>query len=241
MTAAALLLFGAALTTWPRRSAAHRVALLMPSPRRIVLPRLGKRTCHVLLALTSGLSVFFLLGGLAGTFWGTVVATGAWWLLRRSERRRPPGEDIAERLRVAGTLDLFAACLKAGLPVPIALEAVADIAPEDAGRALRSASGLLALGATPDEAWAPVRSRPELSDLATAAIRTSRAGTALAAASADLAARLRADLDAEAEERAEHASVVLALPVGLCFLPAFFCLGVLPVVIGLAGRLGSVL
>jgi pilus assembly protein TadC len=40
------------------------------------------------------------------------------------------------------------------------------------------------------------------------------------------------------EERAERAGVALALPVGLLFLPAFFCLGVLPVVLGLAARLG---
>lgn len=87
------------------------------------------------------------------------------------------------------------------------------------------------------EAWAPVRDRPGLTELAVAAVRTARAGTALATHAKDLARRLRESLSAEAEERAERAGVLLAAPIGLCFLPAFLCLGVLPVVLGLAGRL----
>jgi hypothetical protein len=31
--------------------------------------------------------------------------------------------------------------------------------------------------------------------------------------------------------------VLITGPLGLCFLPAFFCLGVLPVVVGLAEQL----
>jgi hypothetical protein len=33
--------------------------------------------------------------------------------------------------------------------------------------------------------------------------------------------------------------VLITLPLGLCFLPAFVCLGVAPVVAGLASRLTS--
>ena len=40
----------------------------------------------------------------------------------------------------------------------------------------------------------------------------------------------------------ERAAVLVAGPLGLCFLPAFVCLGVLPVVVGLAdGMLPGVL
>ncbi len=34
---------------------------------------------------------------------------------------------------------------------------------------------------------------------------------------------------------AERAGVLIAGPLGLCFLPAFVCLGIVPVVAGLAG------
>jgi hypothetical protein len=36
---------------------------------------------------------------------------------------------------------------------------------------------------------------------------------------------------------AERAAVLIAGPLGLCFLPAFVCLGIVPVVAGLAGHL----
>jgi pilus assembly protein TadC len=35
---------------------------------------------------------------------------------------------------------------------------------------------------------------------------------------------------------AERAGVLIAGPLGLCFLPAFVCLGIVPVVAGLAGE-----
>jgi hypothetical protein len=34
---------------------------------------------------------------------------------------------------------------------------------------------------------------------------------------------------------AQRASVLIAGPLGLCYLPAFLCLGIVPVVAGLAG------
>ncbi|WP_406639352.1 type II secretion system F family protein [Amycolatopsis sp. WGS_07] len=136
---------------------------------------------------------------------------------------------------------MLAACLRAGMPVPTALDAVAPGAPPDTGNALRATANLLALGADPAPSWAPVRARPGFAELAVAATRTARSGAALASTADDLARRVRDGLGVEAEERAERAGVALALPVGLCFLPAFFALGVLPVVLGLAGRIGGLL
>ncbi len=50
-----------------------------------------------------------------------------------------------------------------------------------------------------------------------------------------LAAEARAEWSREATARARKAAVLISAPVGLCFLPAFIAVGVLPVVIGLAG------
>ena len=232
--AAGLALIAGAVLAWPGATERRFAGLLGRTEVRRKR-RLPPSLRPALIALAAGLPLLFLVG----VWWGVGAAVGVWWLLRRSQRPRAPG--IADRLRLASTLDLLAACLRAGLPVPTALAAVADIAPAGAADALRSASGLLALGAGPEEAWAAVRARPELGELAVAAIRTARAGTVFAAAATELAGRLRDDLAVEAEERAERAGVVLALPVGLCFLPAFLCLGVLPVVLGLAAGLGPLL
>lgn len=158
------------------------------------------------------------------------------WLRERASRDK----GVSELLSSAAALDLLAACLAAGLPVPVALEAVGPAASPATAAALRSVASHLAVGVGAADAWAPVRDRPGLAELAVAAVRTARAGTALATHAKDLARRLRESLSAEAEERAERAGVLLAAPIGLCFLPAFLCLGVLPVVLGLAGRLGGI-
>jgi pilus assembly protein TadC len=55
-----------------------------------------------------------------------------------------------------------------------------------------------------------------------------------------LADRSRHSAADSATAAAERASVLIAAPLGLCYLPAFVCLGIVPVVAGLAGDvLGS--
>ena len=230
-TGAAMMLAAVALVLWPP---AVRPRHLAPTPAvRLRLPR--PAVMHVATAVVAGASAMFVAGVPAGV----IVGFGGWWALRRSRRRKDPDADISERLRSAATLDLLAACLRTGLPVPTALDAVGRGAPPETAKALHSTASLLALGADPAQAWAPTRARPGLDELAVAATRTARAGTTLATTADELARRLRDGLGVEAEERAERAGVALALPVGLCFLPAFFCLGVLPVVRGRAERSGS--
>jgi hypothetical protein len=60
---------------------------------------------------------------------------------------------------------------------------------------------------------------------------------ALAEAIAALALQCRQDAAHRAAAAGERAAVLIAGPLGLCFLPAFVCLGVVPVVAGLAGDL----
>jgi len=67
--------------------------------------------------------------------------------------------------------------------------------------------------------------------------RSSVSGVALAEAVAALASQCRQDAAHTAAAAAERAAVLIAGPLGLCFLPAFVCLGIAPVVAGLAGDL----
>jgi pilus assembly protein TadC len=156
---------------------------------------------------------------------------------RKAARKAGRENPATAALRLAACLDLLASCLRAGLPVQAAVRAVAGGAPPRVATALRSTADLLAFGAEPADAWAPVRACAEIGELARAATRTARSGTALAAVAADLSARLRATLDDQAEAKAQRAGVLITAPLGLCFLPAFFCLGVVPVVLGFAGHL----
>ncbi len=65
--------------------------------------------------------------------------------------------------------------------------------------------------------------------------RSAASGAALAQGVAELAAQSRHDAADSAGAAAERASVLIAGPLGLCYLPAFLCLGIVPVVAGLAG------
>ncbi|MCG8924586.1 type II secretion system F family protein [Lentzea sp. CC55] len=143
----------------------------------------------------------------------------------------PPGERRAEGpFDRAAAWDLLAACLKAGLPVPTAIRAAGI------GELVQVAD-LLRLGADPVTAWAPALEHPATQRLARAARRTARSGAALARQTAELAARTRAEATDQAEAKAQRAAVAVAAPLALCFLPAFLCLGVVPVVLGLADQL----
>ncbi|MEU1549183.1 type II secretion system F family protein [Nocardia sp. NPDC005745] len=157
-----------------------------------------------------------------------------------SSRRANKGMDP---LAVASVLDLLAACLRAGLPMASAARAVAPEAPEALGEALRRAADLLALGADAATVWEQVardaNGRPgadEIESLARMARRSARSGSSLAAAVLELAEQQRSAVEDTAAAKAERAGVLIGGPLGLCFLPAFVCLGIVPVVIGLAGR-----
>ncbi|OYD67797.1 type II secretion system F family protein [Rhodococcus sp. OK302] len=142
--------------------------------------------------------------------------------------------DNIDPLAVAASFDLLAACLRGGLPVAEAVAAVAVTAPNPMAGTLRRVADLLALGADPDVAWSEAALDPSTESLARLARRSSRSGTSLSVAMTELADRSRGEAEDAAAASAERAGVLISGPLGLCFLPAFLCLGIVPVVIGLA-------
>ncbi len=147
-------------------------------------------------------------------------------------------------IAAASALDVFAVCLAAGMTVPAAADATAAFAPPALAALLRRAADLLALGSDPDTAWQVhgVDAGQECAALARLARRSAAAGSALADGVAELAEQQRSSAGHAAAAAAERAGVLIAGPLGLCFLPAFVCLGIVPVVAGLAGEIfGAVL
>jgi len=155
---------------------------------------------------------------------------------RRDTRRPRRRGHRVDPLAVATAFDLLAACLRAGLPMATAASSVATFAPDPMGPALRRAADLMTLGADPTVAWADCAADDATQALARMARRSARSGASLAAGIAELADQRRSAAADSAAAKAERAGVMIAGPLGLCFLPAFVCLGIVPVVIGLAGR-----
>ncbi|MCW2633596.1 MAG: putative secreted protein [Pseudonocardia sp.] len=175
------------------------------------------------------------VGGPAGVAVGSALAVAAAIGCRRiltAQRANLP-----HPLLLAGTCDLIAACLGAGLAMEQAARAVAEHLPAEVGAELSHAAELLALGADPVSAWRPCMAVPVIGKLARAARRSSASGAELAGVAAAAASDARAEAGDAAEAGAQRAAVLIAGPLGVCFLPAFLCLGVVPVVIGLADRL----
>ncbi|HEV7649371.1 MAG TPA: type II secretion system F family protein [Actinophytocola sp.] len=226
------LLLAAAALLWSRANVPHTRLARLGGRRRSWRP--GPKAQRLALAISVGVLVTALTGLPEGPLAGAATAAATWWLTRRLAR---PASARPDPLGLAATWDLLAACLRSGLPVPAAVTAIADDLPADAGRALRATADLLAMGADPVDAWAPAMTCPHTAALARGARHTARSGTALADIVAALATTVRDSAGDAAEARAQRAGVLIAAPLGACFLPAFICLGIAPVVAGLADQL----
>jgi pilus assembly protein TadC len=212
-------------------TAVRRVSPLVRRP----LDRVPSDRLPLIAALASGLAVAVALPGVTGLLLGPVVGLGVGAGLPRwrARRRREAPDPLTE----AGAWDQLAACLRAGLPLDRAARAVVPVLPESAGAALTRVADLVALGADPVDAWRPALDEPVTARLARAARRSARSGSAVADVAAALADDVRAEAADAVAARAERAGVLVTGPLGLCFLPAFLALGIVPVVVGLAGPL----
>lgn len=158
---------------------------------------------------------------------GPVRTTLHWLEAKLREHRSTPQTDP---LAAAADLELYAACVESGLSPAHAAAAVATASNSTSWR--RTAS-LLELGITAEKAWAELYSDPHYAQLAALATNSQRSGAALAHGCRDSAEKLRQEDIDHATARAERAGVLIALPLTLCYLPAFFLLGLAPVVLEL--------
>ena len=152
-----------------------------------------------------------------------------------SGARRTRRDGTHGKLDVVLVIELVDAALAAGCALPTALCAVGDAIAGASGRALRRAGSALLLGASWPAAWAhaPDALAPLRDTLEVAWVAGASPGAGLrACADGVRRARRRAVRTAAA-----RLSVHLVLPLGACFLPAFVLLGLVSVVLSLAGGL----
>jgi len=154
----------------------------------------------------------------------------------------PPGEDGRPRNRAgpdglrdtAMMLELVAATLDAGSGIGRSLELVSACASTQYRESLRPVVSALAIGADWETAWRSSAVRlPEILELRDALGFAALTGAPSSAILYAQAARLRRERFRAAEKRAASLGVKLVVPLGLCSLPAFICLGVVPVLLAL--------
>jgi type II secretion system (T2SS) protein F len=115
---------------------------------------------------------------------------------------------------------------------------VAAALPGPASRRLAEAVPRLRLGVDPAQVWAGLATDAALGPLGRALARAHRTGAPVVPAVERLSEELARAARAEVEDRARAVGVKAAVPLGLCLLPAFVLIGIVPVVAALLVSLG---
>lgn len=161
-----------------------------------------------------------------------IVAPVAYWALGRLEGSRAAAERADLVAELPGALDLLSACVAAGMPLRGAAAAVAAVVGGGVGDRLGQVVTRTGAGFGDADAWAVLRDDPVLGAVARDLARASDAGTAMGPLLTRHAEAARATAQAEAVARARTVGVRTIIPVSLCYLPAFFLLGIVPVIAG---------
>ncbi|MFB7614768.1 type II secretion system F family protein [Kitasatospora sp. NPDC056181] len=192
------------------------------------------------LAAAGGLGAAVALGGGAGVAAGALLAVVLYrWLprARSPDERRAALEEEQLTRQLPLTAELLAACLGSAASPAVALAAVGRSVGAPMGPRLVAIAAELALGAPPEVCWTRLgEEHPTLAPLARCLVRTSLSGAPASGPLIGLAHGRRTAAARMAHARVRRAGVLATAPLGLCFLPAFVLISVVPVVIGLTTR-----
>jgi pilus assembly protein TadC len=190
-----------------------------------------------LLALTGlGAASGFVL---STNVWGAGLGLTAGFACDVWLSQQPSAAERADRWRFDADLpfavDLMSAALRAGAAPDAAARVVAEAVGGPVGERLGRVERALRLGLSSREAWAYLGRSDGAVRVARAADRSTHSGAAFASSLARVAEDLRTDGLHAAEARARTAGVLIVLPLGLCFLPAFVLTGLVPVIVAVVG------
>ncbi len=170
-----------------------------------------------------------------GVPWGPVVGLLVAPLVHRATGRL---ESRADRRRsqvvedgLPGALDLVVAALSVGRPAGTALALAAEATDGPLGDDLRLLARRLTIASDPEPVWQSMIDDPSLAPVGRAFSRAATSGVAVSEIIAGIADELRRERSARLTELSRRVGVRTAAPLGLCFLPAFFLIGIVPTII----------
>lgn len=199
-------------------------------PRSRLRTALGRRAA----AAAIGIAAFGVVRGVPGVIAAVIGAVISHALLARLPDRAAARTSAAAAADLPLALDLMACALRAGQPPASAARALGTALGGELQLVFRAVARAFALGASADIAWQPVAQLPGGAVVARAAVRAAESGTQLSHELSRVADELRAARAVAAHARVRRAGVLVVLPLGLCFLPAFVSVGVVPLLIGVA-------
>lgn len=211
----------------PGRRLARRRLDTFPAPA----PQTRGSARRLGLAVISGIAGLLGFGVPLGLVVGGVAAVG----IVVTGRSRVP--ELAAPENVAVVTELIAGCLAGGLAMADALDAAAIAGDVVTASACHTTAAALRRGESAIEAWRCWQQDQWLAPIGRAAQRSTQTGAAAADELQRAAARVRGRRRAWLQARVQRASVWVVVPLGLCFLPAFVLVAVVPLVAGLFGSL----
>jgi Flp pilus assembly protein TadB len=185
---------------------------------------------RAVIAVGAGGLPVLVLGGVVGAAAGAVVVAVVWRVLgsRETARERRRREEVARAL--PHVVDLIAVALAGGASPAAATVSVAAAVDGAVREELLSVHRSLAVGVDPARVWRELARRPGMGPLGRTMTRAVEAGSSVSVALHRLAEDLHRTARADAESRARAVGVKAAVPLGLCLLPAFVLVGVVPLV-----------
>lgn len=175
--------------------------------------------------------VVFLLGSVAAMLlWGR---TSPWARVARTPGEGPTSDAAVEVLSVPLLLELLGTALDSGLAVQGALHVVAEVCGERMRTSLLQVVAGLEIGASWQDSWAGNLDRDDLVQIHDALSFGALTGASAAPLLYAQAQNYRTDAARNAQKRAAALGVKLVMPLGLCSLPAFIAVGVVPVVMAM--------
>lgn len=184
-------------------------------------------------SLLAGAGAATFVSGDWGLAAGLVCAVATWRWIDRAEPPSVRRARAAAERDLPGVVHLLGTALESGCDVTEALRVVVDALPGPTTALLGSVPARLALGVPPETAWRPVLESAELAPLGRAMVRAHGSGAPVTEEVARLADELERTARARVEDRARVVGVKAAVPLGLCLLPSFLLIGVVPLVAGL--------
>ncbi|WP_237771518.1 type II secretion system F family protein [Kribbella sp. ALI-6-A] len=166
--------------------------------------------------------------------WSAVPAVAIYVAIPILLSRLEPAATRKRNARLAADLplavDLLAACLRAGRPPQAAIATVGQAIDGPLAALFAELEHRLDLGTDPIDAWSVLRAEPTCAPFARAVQRALRSGAPLAKTLESQSTDLRQSRRWTAEEQSRAVETRSVLPLGLCFLPAFVLLGVVPTI-----------
>lgn len=190
------------------------------------------------LAVVAGLTLGrAVLGPTGGALVGALAAAAVWTLAGRGESSAERRDRRRAEADLPHLVGLVADALRSGADPAAAVRQAGTALPGPAGARLLSHTHALGLGADPATVWRTLGRDNALGPLGRALGRAHDTGTPVAQAVHLLAEQLAEQVRAGVEDRARRVGVRAAVPLGLCLLPAFVVLGIVPLAAALLSDL----